>query len=81
MKKTIRISVKIRKCDTVFKEGLEEGELGYIDYEYDLDPKEYDTPRFAVDLLEKGEELQKELIEINAKVIENEEEEKNKDKE
>jgi hypothetical protein len=78
MKKTIRISVKIRKCDIIFKEGMEEGELGNIDYIYDLDPEEYDNPRFAVDLLEKGEELQKELIEINAKVIEDETENKDK---
>ena len=68
-KRIFRISVKIKKCEKILAEGLEPGELGFKDLEFNEEPKEYDRPLFAMGLLEHAEEFQKELIELRAREI------------
>lgn len=69
MKKTIRISVKIKNCDIIFKEGLEPGEIGFEDLIFDLDKKDYERPLFIMTLRDKAEVLQSKLIELRSREI------------
>ena len=69
MKKTFRISIKVKNCDIVFKEGLEPGSLGFVDMTYDLDEKEFKRPLFLVTLSNEADALKDELIEYNFEEI------------
>ena len=69
MKKTFKVSIKIKKCDIEFKENMGKGIIGYTDITYDLDEKEYEKPIFIVGLINEGEVLLKELIDIKIEEI------------
>ena len=67
MKRSFRVSVIVNNCDTVFKEGLEPGVLGYEDVEYDLDEAEYEKPIFIAHLMDRREELLSSLLKTEVK--------------
>ncbi len=52
VKKKFRISLKVRKCDVVFKEGLEPGVLGFNEHVFDLTEKDFGSPLFIKTLLD-----------------------------
>jgi len=64
MKKTIKISVKIKNCELVFKDGLEPGVIATQKRIYDLDEADYSSPMFAKEIMDKGEEFKDNVISI-----------------
>jgi hypothetical protein len=63
MKKTFKIEIKIKKCDTIFKEGLDKGVIGSLELTYDLDRQEYERPGFALNLMNEARELRDDIVE------------------
>ena len=64
MKKNFKISIKLKRCETVFKDGLDPGVIGSSEYTFTLTKKEYKSPRFAMALSDYGEELRDDMVEI-----------------
>lgn len=52
IKRIFRVSIKIKGCDKVFKEGLDPGVIGYQDFEFFLTKKQYASNMFAANLLD-----------------------------
>lgn len=69
MRKTFRLSVKVKNCDTEFKEGMEKGVLLYQDRTYNLDPEEYEKSTFLKHLTDQQDRLIKEAVEVEMKLI------------
>ena len=70
MKKTFKITVKIKKCDIEFKKGMGKGVIGTEELEYSLEEKQYDRPGFVMSLMEKADTLRNDLIEYTIEEIE-----------
>lgn len=63
MKKSFKLTVRIKDTDKVFAEGWSPGEFVSQVLRYDLDPKEYERLSFVMHLKEKQEEMIKEHVE------------------
>lgn len=47
-----RITLKVRNCDIVFKEGMEPGVLGFDEHVFNLRKKDFESPIFIKTLLD-----------------------------
>ncbi len=64
MKKTFKMSVRIKGTDKVFADGFEPGIIATQEVVYDLEPSVYERPMFLVSLMDKQEEMLKENVEV-----------------
>jgi hypothetical protein len=69
MRKTFRLSVKVKNCDTEFKEGMGKGVLLYQDRTYNLEPEEYTSPLFMVHLSQEQDKLIKSAVKCEIETI------------
>lgn len=69
MRKKIRLSIKIDKCDTIFKEGMGAGEIAIQDLAFNLSEKEYESNMFAKSLLDQMERLKDSVVKCSIKEI------------
>ena len=70
MRKKIKLSIRIKNCDTVFKKSLGPGVIGTREIIYKISEEDYKSNLFTLEIMEKGEELVNELIEIIPEEIE-----------
>jgi len=64
MKRTFRMSARIKGTEKVFAEGFDPGVIATQDVEYDAEPEEYERPFFTLDLMRKQEEFLNEQVEV-----------------
>lgn len=64
MKKSFKLTVRIKDTDKVFAEGWAPGEFVSQELHFDLDPEQYGRLTFAQHLREKQEEMLKEYVEV-----------------
>lgn len=64
MKKSFKLTVRIKDTDKVFAEGWPPGEFASQELHYDLDPEQYERSSFIMHLCEKQEEMLKEHVEV-----------------
>ena len=64
MQKKYKISIKIKGCDIVFNDKLGPGIIGLAEYTYRSTKAKFDSPLFAAQLNQSGQELIDKLIEI-----------------
>ena len=70
MQKKYKISIKVKKCETVFDDRFEPGVIGFIEVIYTvLSNNKFDSPLFAAQLDKSGQELIEKLIEIKYEEI------------
>lgn len=71
MKKTIRLQLKLKDCDKVFKEGFSPGVLVEQDHVYEL-PKDYNKTQFAAQLVYDEDNFIHRHVEVRVVEIEEE---------
>ena len=62
MKRKFRITLKAKRADVEFKEGLGIGVLGFDEHVFDLEEKEFEKPMFIKTLLDLREGLLNDLV-------------------
>lgn len=68
-RKKFRLSIKIDKCDAIFKEGMGAGEIAIQELEYNLSDKEYKSNMFAKSLLDQMERLKDTIIKCSIEEV------------
>ena len=64
MQKRYKISIKIKRCDIVFDDALGPGIIGRVKVTYRSTQKKFDSPLFAAQLNQSGNELIDKLVQI-----------------
>ena len=64
MKKTFKMSIRVKGTEQIFADGLEPGVIATQEVEYNLDPSDYEKSTFLVSLINKQEEMLKKNVEV-----------------
>ena len=68
-KKTFRLSIKIDKCDIIFKEGMGAGEVAKQDLVFNLSEEEYHFANMLDSLFDQLDRLKDHVIKCSIKEI------------